>query len=137
MTELDFERYFNRVGRDIQGFMDRLTHEESPGFSPAADVSEDDKNILIEMDLPGMNKQDISISYKDDILTVKGTREIGTDESQHYIRKERQIGSFSRSFPVPGGVESGAIKATFKEGVLTITLPKAEETPNASSIPIN
>ena len=137
MTELDFERYFNRVGRDIQGFMDRLTREESAGFSPAADVSEDDKNILIEMDLPGMNKQDISISYKDDILTVKGTRKIETDESQHYIRKERQVGLFSRSFPVPGGVESGAIKATFKEGVLTITLPKAEETPNASSIPIN
>ena len=137
MTELDFERYFNRVGRDIQGFMDRLTHEESPGFSPPADVYEDDKNILIEMDLPGMNKQDISISYRDDILTVKGTRKIEADENQHYIRKERQIGSFSRSFPVPGGVESKAIKATFKEGVLTITLPKAEETPNASSIPIN
>ena len=137
MTELDFERYFNRVGRDIQGFMDRLTREESPGFSPAADVSEDDTNIFIAIDLPGMNKKDISISYKDDILTVKGTRKIEADESQHFIRKERQIGSFSRSFPVPGGIDSSAIKATFREGVLTITLPKAEESPNASSIPIN
>lgn len=137
MTELDFERYFNRVGRDIQGFMDRLTHEESPGFNPAADVREDDKNIHIEIDLPGMNKQDISISYKNDILTVNGTRRIEKDENQHYTRKERNVGSFSRSFPVSGGVESSAIKATFKEGVLTITLPKAEETPNSSSIPIN
>lgn len=137
MTELDFERYFNRVGRDIQSFMDRLTHEESPGFSPAADVIEEDETISIKIDLPGMNKQDISLSYKDDILTVKGTRKIEAKENQHYIRKERKIGSFSRSFPVPGTVDSSAIKATFREGVLTITLPLTEETSNSSSIPIN
>jgi len=137
MTELDFERYFNRVGRDIQSFMDRLTHEETPGFNPLADISEDEDNIRIEVDLPGMNKQDISISYADDILTVKGTRKIESEEDQHFIRKERQVGSFSRSFPVPGDIESSAIKATFKEGVLTITLPKTEEKKNSSSIPIN
>ncbi len=137
MTELDFERYFNRFGRDIQSFMDRLTHEETSGFNPVADISEDEKNIRIEVDLPGMSKQDISISYADDILTVKGTRKIESDENQHYVRKERLIGSFSRSFPVPGDIENSAIKATFKEGVLTITLPKSEEKSNSSSIPIN
>ncbi len=137
MTEFDLEHYFNRVGRDIQGFMDRLTKESTPGFNPSADVSEDDEAVRIEMDLPGMSKQDIAISYKERILTVKGTRKIEAGEERAYHRRERRPGSFSRSFPVTGKIDSNAVKATFKDGVLTILLPKTETQATSTTIPIN
>lgn len=93
------------------------------------DVYEKDGNVHIEMDIPGFNKEDISIDVEEGILTIEASSsEINEEEDKerNYIRKERVSGSFKRQFTV-GNVEENKIKAKFDKGVLTISFPKEEK----------
>ncbi len=91
------------------------------------DVYEKDGNINIEMDIPGYNKEDISINVEDGILTIEASRdEVKEDDSKNYYRKERVFGSFKRQFTV-GNIEEDKINAKFNNGVLTVCFPKEEE----------
>lgn len=97
-------------------------------WSPRLDVSETDKAVEVTTDLPGMNKEDIKVSLENNILTIQGERkeeEKKEDKQYHYV--ERRTGSFYRSFQVPAEIDEDNIEATFKEGVLHLTLPKTEE----------
>ena len=97
-------------------------------WRPAADIFETEKEYSIKLDLPEVKKKDVDVRVSDDILTIKGERRMQKeteDEKQH--RRESYYGSFSRSFTLPENVDVKRVKATSKDGVLRIVLPKTEE----------
>ena len=98
------------------------------GFSVPADVIETKDNIVVKLSAPGVKPEDIEIAVVGDTLTIKGeTKSEEQFEEGSYIRKERRFGSFQRTFSLPTSVASDKAKAEFEHGVLTLTLPKAEE----------
>jgi len=98
------------------------------GWSPALDVHDDKDNFVVSVELPGMKKDEIDISLHDGVLTVSGERKNEREQKEgESFRSERYFGKFQRSVTLPAAVDSKNVKATYKEGVLTIHLPKAEE----------
>ena len=96
-----------------------------PGFR--TDVRENDKEYILDAELPGFSKEDIGIEIKNGYLTIKAERKSDSeekDEKNNYIRRERCYGSFSRSFDLEG-IDSENISASYKDGILSLTLPKA------------
>ena len=126
---------------DLRSEMDHLFDEMVPfswvrekrgdGYdlwSPNTDMIETDERYVIHLDLPGIPKEEISISFEDNRLTVSGERrQEEKQQKENYMRRERYYGGFVRSFTFPNTVEENGIKARFKDGVLTITLRKAEK----------
>ena len=99
---------------------------------PAVDVTETEKAYEIVAELPGMDEKNIEVKVADGVLTIKGEkREEKEEKSKDYYLSERSFGSFQRSFQVPGGVDTDKIDASFKNGVLTVTLPKSTEAQKA------
>ena len=95
---------------------------------PAMDLVETENALVLTADLPGLERDDVSIEVKDSVLTVSGTRDAEhTDKADGYYRVERAFGSFSRSLTLPDGVAADKVKAAFDKGVLEITIPKPEE----------
>ncbi len=106
-------------------------------WSPSVDVSEDKDNVVIKAEMPGMNKDDVKISIQDNVLTLKGEkRQEKEEKDKNYHRIERSYGSFCRSFQLPTSVKSDKIKANYKDGVLSVMLPKTEEV-KPKEIPIS
>jgi HSP20 family protein len=96
-------------------------------WTPRMDLTETDDAFHLRMDLPGIRKEDVTISVEDNRLMVKGERtDETTDESENMIRMERMSGSFYRSIRLPKTITEDKIKASFKNGVLTVAMPKAE-----------
>ena len=113
-----FDNFYR--GFDIGPFESRLG-----AFSPKVDVTENDKEIKISAELPGMDEKDIEVSLHNDMLTIKGEKkEEKEDKGKDYYRMERSYGSFLRTIPLPAEVETDKVEAKFKKGVLSITLPK-------------
>lgn len=136
---VEIEKQLSRLGRDIQEFVEKIVpvHESIGDFSPECDIIESKSDFQILMDLPGITKKQIRIELKDNVLRVSGERELKLDEDFEVKRSERKSGAFSRSFAIPEHIEGSETSATFKNGVLTITMPKrkgADE--DAQSIPI-
>ncbi len=85
--------------------------------------------FVVTTELPGLSEKDIHLSLTDDVLTIKGERQwTGDVEEGSHHRRERWFGKFERAFSLPTPVDAGQVKATYRDGVLTVTLPKAEET---------
>jgi len=97
-------------------------------WTPAVDVAEDENEYVVKVELPGVSKDDVKITMQENILTIRGEKkeEKETKES-HFQRVERSYGSFQRSFTLPTHVKNEKIEASYKDGILTVTLPKAEE----------
>src|SRR6056297_590143 len=95
------------------------------GFTPAIDVSDNDDNVEIRCDLPGVKKDDIDISVSDNLLTIKGEKKDEKEEA--YYRRESWSGAFQRTVSLPDSVDPDKAKAEMKEGILHLTLPKKEE----------
>ena len=113
-----FDNFYR--GFDIEPFEGHLGT-----FSPSVDVTENDKEIKISAELPGMDEKDIDVSLQNDMLTIKGEKkEEKEDKGKDYYRMERSYGSFIRTIPLPNEVETDKVEAKFKKGVLSITLPK-------------
>lgn len=111
---------FSRIRRGNGGFGMEL-------WAPDTDMSETDDTYLLTVDLPGLTKKDIQVSYQDHRLTISGERKKESkEEEKDYIRQERYVGKFTRSFTLPTEVKEDKIKAVFKDGVLTVTIPKVE-----------
>lgn len=123
----------NRMQEEMNRYFDDLfgehRHELADGaWLPAVDVSETDAEFVVRAELPGMSQEDIEINVQDNILTLKGEKKQEKKEKQeNFHRLERSYGGFSRSFTLPAGVKDQDIKATFKEGVLEVAMPKTEE----------
>jgi len=133
-----FAQDLSRDLTDIQTQMNRLFDNfvgqpTSSGvaervWAPAADMYETKNEVVITAELPGLSEKDIHLSITGDLLTIQGERQWSGDvqDASHY-RRERWFGKFERTFSLPMPVESGQIKATYRDGVLTVKLPKVEE----------
>jgi len=97
------------------------------GWSPALDLYQTADNVVAVVELPGMRKEDIDISLHDGMLTIAGERQSSSGEGENAERTERFSGKFRRSVSLPTRVDAGKVSATYKDGILTVTLPKAEE----------
>src|SRR4249919_749060 len=98
------------------------------GAVPAVDIAEKEKEYEITAELPGMDESNIDVKFSDGTLTIKGEKKEEKEEKKKdYYLSERRYGSFQRSFGVPDGVDADKIEAHFKNGVLTVTLPKRPE----------
>jgi HSP20 family protein len=96
-------------------------------WSPSSDITEDENEYQIRMDIPGMEKNDIKVNVQDGRITITGERKTEEkDEKKDFIRQERYHGSFYRSFTLPEKLREDNIQATFKDGVLKLVVPKAE-----------
>ena len=98
------------------------------GWTPAFDVYEEKDNFVVKAELPGMKKEDINVSLHDGDLIISGERKSETKgEGTEVYRAERYFGKFQRSVSLPATVAANSVKAEYKDGVLTVTLPKSEE----------
>ena len=120
-SEIDrlFESPFAGFSEGLQPFMS--------GWSPALDVREDKDNFFVRAEIPGMKKEAIEISLHEGVLTLSGERkEEKTHENAEIHRSERFVGRFQRTLTLPAHVDAEKVKATYQDGILTVTLPKAE-----------
>lgn len=119
----------HRINRLFEEVWRGETEELAPAtWSPLVDIYEDSESIVIEADLPGLSKEQVSVNVKDNTLTIEGERRLEHQQKRDsYHRLERAYGSFTRSFPLPSSVNVEGIQAEFKDGVLRIHLPKREE----------
>ena len=118
-----WNRLFNESFR-TEGEESALTR-----WAPAVDISETPDELVVKADLPDVNEKDIDVRVETNLLTIRGERKFEKAESEeNFLRVERAYGSFSRSFSLPNTLNTEAIAAEYKNGVLTVTLPKREET---------
>ena len=98
------------------------------GFTPAVDVSENDDEYLISAEVPGASKDDVTVELHEDVLTIRGEKKSERNEQRDHARyTERGFGSFSRAFSLPANADGEKLAASFKDGVLTLCVPKREE----------
>ena len=125
--------------RSLQDEMTRLFTGVNPvtgredmvnsGWSPRVDIFENKENLIIEAELPGMSRDDFELSIENNVITLSGERRFEKrSEGDNYHRLERTYGSFNRSFTLPQTVTAEGAKAEFNNGILTVNLPKREET---------
>jgi HSP20 family protein len=126
--------------RDLMAMQDRMTRlfdetlsrifkEEIPRkvWSPPVDIVEREREVVIKMDLPEMDQNEIDIKVEENALIIQGERKFIKDTmDENYIQIERPYGTFQRTFAIPRTIDQEKIKASYKEGVLRITLPKKE-----------
>jgi HSP20 family protein len=126
-----FQREMNRLFDDFfkgTGIKPWAEEMESLGaFSPQVNMTEDEKSLQVSAELPGLDEKDLEISLSKDSLTIKGEKK---EENEHKDKEayylERSFGTFTRVLPIPKDVNTEKAEASFKKGVLTITLPKVE-----------
>ncbi|MBW3637530.1 MAG: Hsp20/alpha crystallin family protein [Armatimonadetes bacterium] len=129
----------SRDVHDLRGRMNRLFEEpDSPrAFRPAVDVAEDAHEIVLQVELPGMKKEDIDIQLTGDTLRLSGQRRREEHErGEHFHRIERSYGAFSRTFQIETPIDAANVSADYQDGVLTLKLPK-QEAVKPRQIPIN
>jgi HSP20 family protein len=127
--------------RDLMAMQDRMTRlfdetlsriwkEELPRgvWSPPVDILEKENEVILKVDLPEMNQNDVDIKVEENMLIIRGERKfIKETPSGNYLQIERPYGTFQRTFAIPRVIDQEKIKATYKDGVLRVVLPKREE----------
>ena len=122
-------------GDDLDSFWGLTDRERA--FVPRVDIKENKTNYKITAELPGMEKDDVKVEVKDRVLTIEGEKKEEKEEKEdNYYRVERSYGSFHRSFSLPEDITEDKIKAAFKNGVLTLTIPRSKEEQKAKQIDI-
>ena len=123
----------NEMNRLFESFMGRTEASEGessfPTWGPRVDIHEDGDKYMFEVEIPGVDKADVKLSVKDDTLTIEGDKKYGhdvEDEGCNCHRQERVFGKFRRVFTMPTAVEAEKISAAYKNGILSIDLPKKE-----------
>lgn len=116
-----FEPFFGRFN-----FLDDAVQGSST-WAPAVDVAEETDKIVVKVEVPGMNENDLKVSFEDGLLTVSGERQFERKDDRNYHRIERTYGSFVRKFTLPRSVDAQKIGANYVNGVLEIEIPKLEE----------
>jgi HSP20 family protein len=112
----------------LQDELERLFESPMTGWAPALDVHEDKDSFSVRLELPGMKREDIEVSLQDGSLIISGERkEEQVNEETTVHRQERYYGKFSRALTLPTAVAGDKVKAQYRDGILTVTLPKAEE----------
>jgi HSP20 family protein len=120
-----------RINRLFEDAFPRSTEDDQDmvcAWRPMVDIYETEAGIVIQADLPGVEKEHVSVEVKDNILTIQGERrDDSTAGDENYYRRERTCGSFQRSFTLRSVITPDLIKASFKNGVLKVEIPKPEE----------
>jgi len=133
MTLIKFEplRELETLHDRIQRYFDDFSNfgfNFTDNYSPRIDVSEDNKNITVVAEIPGVKKENVKITLQDNILTIEGEKKKESEEKdKNYYRQERVYGSFKRCFTLPAEVDSDKIEAKFEDGMLRVTLKKHEQ----------
>lgn len=125
----EMERLTERMERLFEEFFPTVRREEEREYlwAPAVDVYENDKAYIVEVDLPGLKKEDVKVTLQNNVLTIQGERRLTREgKGVDYHRQERFYGKFLRSFTLPETVDADKVSAEFKDGVLRLTLPKRE-----------
>ena len=118
----------NRAFRESYNGSDRDDSLTTSSFAPAVDVYEDEHQVTLKIEVPGIDEKDIDVQVENNTLTVHGERKIEKEEKEeNYRRVERQYGSFTRTFTLPTTVDTESVTATYDKGVLKIALPKKAE----------
>ena len=139
MTIVRWEPFRSLVA--LQERMNRLFDESARGYgrgqeedwalgawAPAVDIYEQGNEVVLKAELPGVDLKDVDIRIENNVLTLKGERKFeGETNRENYHRVERSYGAFTRAFTLPSTVDTGNVKAEYKDGILRITLPKREE----------
>lgn len=142
-AEVDpFTALQQEINRTFESFFDgkdwlATTTPGMPALSPKLDVSETDKEVHVTAELPGMAENDIDVELTDEYLKIRGEKKDERETKEHnFHRTERVFGMFERVIPLPTKVNREAVAATFKNGVLNVTLPKVEPTVNHQKISV-
>jgi HSP20 family protein len=124
----NFEERLNQLGDDLYNFVGKVMPEsqKNAGFALKMDVFIQDDTLTLMADLPGMSREDLKISLQNRVINISGERKNDLPDSVELIKSERIFGRFTRSFTIPEGVNSSDIKASFKKGVLYVTMPVTE-----------
>jgi len=115
-------------------FEDSFAHNRSgqaelASWAPAVDIFETQNELVVKADLPDVQEKDIDVRVENNTLTIRGERKFSNEvHEDNYLRVERAYGSFSRSFSLPNTVNTEGIRADYRNGVLTVSMPKREET---------
>jgi HSP20 family protein len=121
----------DRINRAFRESYSGAGHDESltaSSFAPAVDVYEDEHQVTLKIEVPGIDEKDIDVQVENNVLTVHGERKIEKEEKEeNYRRVERHYGTFTRTFTLPQTVDTESVSATYDKGVLKITLPKRAE----------
>ncbi len=129
-VEREFNRIFNSMGNRLEVTRKKDFDEEYDNavWMPLTDISEDNDNFYLKADLPGIKKEDVKLSYIDGTISISGERSQEKETKDKKIHRiERSYGKYFRSFNIPTEIKEDKIKAEFKDGQLTITIPKADE----------
>jgi len=119
------DRQIDRLFNEALGLMGRpatVSH-----WAPRCNVYEDEQGFVVEAALPGIDSNHLDIQVEDGVVTVSGERKEPPVDGRTYLVKELGVGAFTRSFTLPVNVDAGKVSAAYKQGILTITLPKREE----------
>ncbi len=134
----NLRREMDRIFNELIPFSWRLDDSEvtMSTWTPTTDMIETDAEYVVEVELPGLSKKDIQINCQDNVLSIEGERkQEEKEERPGYLRSERSYGTFKRSIMLPTSIVEDKVKATFKDGVLRVTVPKAEKS-KRKSVPI-
>jgi HSP20 family protein len=130
------------VRKEMDRLLDQFWEGDLPqlpafgAWAPALDVSETKDAVTVRAEIPGMEARDVELTLQDQILTLRGEKKQETEEKdEHFYRSERTYGAFARAIRLPAPVDASKVAATFKNGLLTVTLPKAPAA-KGSTIPI-
>lgn len=119
-----FDSFFRGFGLAPFG----MSESEWAAFSPRVDIVDNDKEVKVSVELPGMDEKDVDVTPARDVLTISGEKhQEQEDRGKNYHRMERSYGAFKRSIPLMCDVDESKVEATFKNGVLTVILPKTVE----------
>lgn len=135
----EMDRLFdNFLGRGFFGRPALFSRAGASAVAPDVDIRENDKEIILEAELPGIDEKDIEVVVRNGVLSLKGQKRLERDEKKDtYHVVERSYGSFERSFELPDSIDEDQIKADFNKGVLRVVVPKrAEAVKAAKTIPI-
>lgn len=122
----------DRINRLFEDAFPRSAEDEEGlavcAWRPAVDIYEAEEGVVVQVDLPGVKKEDVSVEVKNNLLIIQGLRQVEAPVNEdRYFRRERSCGSFQRSFALRDSVAPESIKASFKNGVLTVLVPRPEE----------
>ena len=146
LTTWDPFRELGQIQNRLSGLLAARDGESTLGFpdtdwSPAVDIKEDDNVFTITADLPDVKREDVNVVVEDGVLSFSGSRKTEAEEKdkkKKFHRVERSYGSYMRRFQLPEGVDEEAVKASYRDGVLTITLPKVPvEDPRKVSVSVD
>src|SRR5258707_12389740 len=122
------DTHLNRLLGDFLGRAMQEQNQNLTTWAPAVDIYEGENELAVKADLPDVKPEDLDIRVENNILTIRGERKFEQKTDQkNYLRVERAYGSFARSFALANTVNTDAIKADYKDGVLTLSIPKREE----------